>query len=399
MSIPKGYTTKERETERILVSDHNTSQPVRQKQVGQDTVAHQFVREVGTDTCEAGCTTTILNLTAHSAEVGDIIRFTSGNLSGHEVRVIKVTADTVELGEILSEAPSTDNIQILRHKFPIVNADGSLSTSVTVNTGGVFLEDSAHTNGDQVMAVASVRQDTLAASTDTDGDYAAIKSNASGEIYVADETAQGSLATIAGDTTSIDGKITACDTTGKATEAKQDSIISELQDIEADVEANTALLTTIDADTGTIAGDTTSIDGKITACDTGNVTVASSALPTGAATEATASAIQTAIESLDSGLTPVDFLDSGLVDSSSSNITTGGLTVVSSLAADVKEIEIQEDIGEYMALTDGTDAVLAYLPLGGGRIKVNISSGTELKLASLTGSSITLGSIAMNLLG
>ncbi|MBW6469623.1 MAG: carboxypeptidase-like regulatory domain-containing protein [Methanosarcinaceae archaeon] len=40
------------------------------------------------------------------------------------------------------------------------------------------------------------------------------------------DTSNTSLSTIAGDTTSIDGKITACDTTGKATSAKQDTLIT-----------------------------------------------------------------------------------------------------------------------------------------------------------------------------
>lgn len=402
MSIPKGYSSKERESSRELplVADHITAQPVREKQIAQDTIAHQFVREVNTDACEADCTTTVLNLTSHEALVGDIIRFTSGNLSGQEVKVVKVATDELEIGEVLSEAPAeADTIQILRHKYPIVNADGSLSTSVTVETGGVFYEDTPHTDGDQVVAVASVRQDSLAASTDTDGDYAAVKSNAAGEVYVVDATTRSTLST-------IDGKITAVDTTGKATEAKQDDIISELQDIEADIEANTALLTTIDADTSsiasdasTIAGDTTSLDSKVTACDTGDVTISSSALPTGAATAANQSSILAAIQANNTELTPVDFLDSGLVDAGSTAITTGGLTVVASLAADCKELEIIEDIGQFMALTDGADAILAYLPLGGGRVKLSVSSGTELKLASLTGSSITSGSIAINILG
>jgi hypothetical protein len=43
----------------------------------------------------------------------------------------------------------------------------------------------------------------------------------------------------------------------------------------------------------TIAGDTTSIDGKIVVCDTGNVDVVSSVLPTGAATEATLATLAT----------------------------------------------------------------------------------------------------------
>ena len=76
-----------------------------------------------------------------------------------------------------------------------------------------------------------------------------------------------------------------------------------------------------------------------------------------------------------------------------------GLSVVASLAADVKEIEIQDNVGEFMTITDGSDVVLAYLPLGGGRVKVSIAAGTEIKLASLTGGPIVLGSIAINFLG
>lgn len=49
---------------------------------------------------------------------------------------------------------------------------------------------------------------------------------------------------------------TTIDKTGLATEAKQDTIITELQDIEADIEAG-------NADLAIIAGDTTSIDAKV----------------------------------------------------------------------------------------------------------------------------------------
>lgn len=148
---------------------------------------------------------------------------------------------------------------------------------------------------------------------------------------------------------------------GAATEAKQDVIIAELQDIDTNTATN-ATETTLSA-----------LNAKVTAVDTGNVTVNS--------------------------VTPQDFLDVGLLDSSSTNIPTAGVQVVASLAANITEIEIVEDIGEFMTLTDGSDNVLAYLPLGGGRVKVSISSGTALKLASLTGGSISLGSIAINFLG
>ena len=123
----------------------------------------------------------------------------------------------------------------------------------------------------------------------------------------------------------------------------------------------------------------------------------------GVATEAkqdVAIASLVAIEaSVAASITTVDFLDSGVVDTSSTNITAAGLTVVASLAADVTELEIFEDIGEYMAITDGSDVILAYFPLGGGRVKVSIPSGTALKLASKSGSTINVGKIVINFLG
>ena len=54
----------------------------------------------------------------------------------------------------------------------------------------------------------------------------------------------------------------------------------------------------------TIAGDTTSLDGKVTACNTGAVVVSSSALPTGAATQTTLASIDTRIaDSINAGST------------------------------------------------------------------------------------------------
>ena len=92
----------------------------------------------------------------------------------------------------------------------------------------------------------------------------------------------------------------------------------------------------------------------------------------------------------------IDFLDAGLLDSSSSNIPTTGVSVVASLASDCNSVEIFEDLGEYMTLRDGAGSVLAYLPLGGGKVTVSIPALTELKLFSEIGTTITSGKIAMN---
>lgn len=67
---------------------------------------------------------------------------------------------------------------------------------------------------------------------------------------------------------------------GAATEAKQDVQETTLNAIQAAVDGLEGLLTTIDADTGTIAGDTTSIDGKVTECDTSDTGITSVTPPT-----------------------------------------------------------------------------------------------------------------------
>lgn len=68
-----------------------------------------------------------------------------------------------------------------------VDAAGRLKVvaEVTVEAGDAeYLEDSAHTNADAGLHMLAVRQDTLASSVSTDGDYASLKVNADGRLYV-----------------------------------------------------------------------------------------------------------------------------------------------------------------------------------------------------------------------
>ena len=142
-----------------------------------------------------------------------------------------------------------------------------------------------------------------------------------------------------------------------------------------------------------ILGAGTAAIGKLTAnsgVDIGDVDVTSlPALPAGTNT----------IGKVDvNAIAPVDFLDSGLVDTSTANIASTGTTVVSSLAAACTEIEIQEDIGEFMSLRVG-GVVKAFLPLGGGRVKVSLAATDAVQLFSETGTAISSGKIAINFLG
>lgn len=80
---------------------------------------------------------------------------------------------------------------------------------VNVNQRGIYAEDSAAVSGDIGSATLLVRQDTLAASTSTDGDYGNLKSNNLGELYVFDTTTHSSLVTANATLTSILGDLNA----------------------------------------------------------------------------------------------------------------------------------------------------------------------------------------------
>ena len=85
--------------------------------------------------------------------------------------------------------------------------------------------------------------------------------------------------------------------------------------------STSALQTSGNASLTTIAGDTTSMDAKITACDTGAVVVSSSALPAGAATDAV---LQSADSYLGTIATDTFNLDSKTTQGYDAQIASGG---------------------------------------------------------------------------
>lgn len=141
MSI-KGWSTQEKEDR--LSPQYATVEGVRTLQNALSVVAHQFVFEVGTDTVEAASTTILINATGHSAKVGDVIRFTSGTLSGQEVKVYSVATNSLTLAEKLPSAPALGvSFQILRHKYPLVDSSGVLSVSGSFSEGAVVADGGA----------------------------------------------------------------------------------------------------------------------------------------------------------------------------------------------------------------------------------------------------------------
>lgn len=384
MSMPKGYIVTKKRDDRTM--DFATMSPVGTTKLVQDIAIKGTVYVADSDQAEAGSTDIIINATAHLAEAGDLIRFTSGAQMGQEQYVFEVTANTITLHDNLPGAPAaSDEFDVLKAVTLTLGADGSFSGPVKfLLDGGIVdvTEDTVtpannlplpvkitSTTGDINITAndLNVQLSHIGVNADSTqiGDGTEIMLvNASGEAQVTDDAARISLAAILLDTAAIDtatasidasidvdlstraSEVTAAailadtaaidtatasiDTSidvALSTRASEVTVAAILADtaaidtatasIDANIDVNLSTVATeitaaaILADTAAIDTATASIDaninvalssraseatlsllnGKVTTVDTDDVTITSSALPTGAATEVTLSAL------------------------------------------------------------------------------------------------------------
>ena len=95
---------------------------------------------------------------------------------GHDATLISKDRDANAIGNGIFTSV-TDGVEIMQ-----VNADGSINVVGSFASNAEYAEDTAHTTADVGNYVLTVRQDTLASSTTTNGDYASFKSNAAGAL-------------------------------------------------------------------------------------------------------------------------------------------------------------------------------------------------------------------------
>ena len=111
--------------------------------------------------------------------------------------------------------------------------------AITVTESDVYAEDSAHTSGEDGTFVLTVRQDVLAASTDADGDYQAFKTDALGRLYVTDDQALSQLVDINTELDAQTALLTTIDTSNTA-------ISTGVTDLNTELDAQTVLLTSLE---------------------------------------------------------------------------------------------------------------------------------------------------------
>jgi hypothetical protein len=198
---------------------------------------------------------------------------------------IKVVGGIAAVG-LATEAKQDDEIALLT----TIDADTSVLAGVDFATQTTLATLATETT------VATLATEATVATLATEATVATLATEATAATLATEAT----VATLATEATlaSVDGKITACDTTALATEATAATLATEatLASIDGKITACDTTSLATEVTVATLATETTlaSIDGKVTACDTGAVVVSS-----GAITETNSGDIMTAVEKID----------------------------------------------------------------------------------------------------
>jgi len=117
--------------------------------------------------------------------------------------------------------------------------DVNVINTINVALDSEFAEDSAHSDADVGQHILAVRQDTLASSTSTDGDYSSFKVNSLGELYTHDVDLKAEMVLANTSLDAIEASVAAID-------VDTSSIITELQSVNTELDSQTTLLTSLD---------------------------------------------------------------------------------------------------------------------------------------------------------
>lgn len=162
MSVVKGYSSREKEDR--LSTEPATVQELAKYRHALDVIAQIAAYEVATDDVEAGSTASVINATSHSARIGDIILFTSGDLNREIATVRSVDANTITLSQNLSDAPAAAVTFSIRRWIPLkASNDGVLESSGGGGGGGETIAAGTRTTGSIVAGSLTGTYATLVA--------------------------------------------------------------------------------------------------------------------------------------------------------------------------------------------------------------------------------------------
>jgi len=383
----QGISTKPESADKTRgIGNIVTGETLENNKVALHVLDKSIVSQIGTDVVD-NIAANVITAASHAALKGDVIRMTSGAASGSEYRVFEVTTNTITLeNDKLTTAPvATDTFEILRPTSLTVSSTGEITAAVTLDPIEYNLDTGAG-------AVAT----TVLEDTGTPADSRPLPVRLFNSVGDQLGTATDPVRT---DTTGTTTQPVSASSlplpTGASTSALQTS--------------SEALLTTIDADTSTLAGTVAGSEQQVDIV---------AALPTGvnsigAVTQAThdnfnananiqvGDADNSATNPVFTDrLTVVDVLDTPLLDATTINGSGGALVdVVASLASATKKVQLFSTAGRFIGLYDDTVLVAQFGPGSDDTVEVSIAASSVIALRSLETAAPAGGSIVVNFLG
>lgn len=362
-NTPRGYPLegKREDLEEItLQPKHVTITPKGTNRQAMD-VQSSGVFLVGDDVAESGSTDGMILATGHSAKKGDVIRFlsTANNIQEFEMHVDYVETDVIYLlGRVSADIEAADAFQILRHVTPRYDSSGASLASVVsppiqfIQDGVVVTvtEDSGSPENNLPLPVkltgvtgdVNITAGDLHVQLSDQGANPDVTRIGNGTNQLGINASNEALTHDAGAITELQS-ILAKLLAAPSTEAKQDDVILALG----------SLLTELQL--------------KADLSETQPVSVASSTLPTGAATEATLAnleakdfATQTTLSSVDTKLsaiqTAVQLLDNIVNGSSQADVA------IADIGGAASEVTLSALASEDFATETTLAAMSAKLP-------------------------------------
>lgn len=488
MSGISGYPTSKKldnNSQDKIKREFVTVQPAGSNKFAANVIAIGFTQLATGEIAEVGSTDKLLVKTAHTFKEGDLIRLqtTANSIEELEVGVLKIIdANTVELTAILSANLSAGDTY--NHYRPVSQRYSSTGSAIAGPTQ--FKLDGLEVEVNEDTVTPANNKPLPVKLMDTSGDLTITANNlnvqlehnganpdsvqvgdgtnklgvtASNEAKTFDATAHGKLDLIGKEATlgtraseataaAILAKIIAA----PATELKQDTIITALSNLLAELQAKadvtetqpvsaatlplpTGAATAANQATGntsltTIASNTTSIDGKLPT-NLGQKEVGSSiSVCLATSQEHMIDGVEAAVVSVDgktpalgqttlAGSVPVapasdyemplaamDIIDlSSFIDLSTTNIpgsASAPLQLIASSSGIIKKVQTIDTVGAFIGLYIGaaaSEVLYCYLPVAGGEVDVDIPAGTRISIRNMDTATLEIGNFAANFIG
>lgn len=369
---------------------------------GMDTMAYGLMRISEDAVVEAGSTSSVVNITGHSAKVGDVLRVkvSANGINEMDIVILEVTANTITLDGVVSASfAAGDTVDILRPIPQRLSADGTTLAALEASPVQINVVSGGTTTATPVTEDLDTPANTVPLPVRLYG--------VSGTLAITASDLNVSLSHAGANPDSVqlgDGTTTVGVTVANELKTKDASAVTELQAIKALDFATETTQAALSAKFGTIGQKTGAGSAPVViASDQSAIPISNISgtvsLPTGAATEAKQDTGNTSLSTIAgkdfSTETTLSALNSKFA-SLGQKASSGSAPVVLSTAQETILTAIQTALELIDNAVSGSELQVDLVGIGGAATEATISA-INAKLPAALGQQNKAGSLSVTL--